>query len=126
MHTKQVGDKYIINTRTNYYHKPVYSLNWKWNLDENSSLSTTFYGSKGRGGGTGPMNTRDTYMGDNFAEVNGTWIDTVGGDTSDSYYKYFNPAELDDKLEGLTGHKLLLTIKDGQLIQLLILLTAQQ
>ena len=29
MHTKQVGDNYLINTRTNYYHKPVWSLNWK-------------------------------------------------------------------------------------------------
>ena len=81
MHTKQVGDKYIINTRTNYYHKPVWSLNWKWNVDEQSSLSTTLYGSKGRGGGTGPMNTRDTYMGD---------------DGVDDYYKYFNPAEMSD------------------------------
>ena len=81
MHTKQVGDKYLINTRTNYYHKPVWSLNWKWNVDEQSSLSTTFYGSKGRGGGTGPMNTRDTFMGD---------------DGVDDYYKYFNPAEMSD------------------------------
>ena len=84
MHTKQVGDKYIINTRTNYYHKPVWSLNWKWNVDEQSSLSTTLYGSKGRGGGTGPMNTRDTYMGD---------------DGEDSYYKYFDPAEMSDGTE---------------------------
>ena len=42
MHTKQVGDSYLINTRTNYYHKPVYSLNWKWDIDKSSSLSTTF------------------------------------------------------------------------------------
>ena len=84
MHTKQVGDKYLINTRTNYYHKPVWSLNWKWNVDEKSSLSTTLYGSKGRGGGTGPMNTRDTYMGD---------------DGEDSYYKYFDPAEMSDGTE---------------------------
>ena len=81
MHTKQVGDKYLINTRTNYYHKPVWSLNWKWNVDDQSSLSTTLYGSKGRGGGTGPMNVRDTYMGD---------------DGLDDYYKYFNPAEMAD------------------------------
>ena len=46
MHTKQVGDSYLINTRTNYYHKPVYSLNWKWNIDKNSSLSTTFMDQK--------------------------------------------------------------------------------
>ncbi len=89
MHTKQVGDSYLINTRTNYYHKPVYSLNWKWDIDESSSLSTTFYGSKGRGGGTGPLNTRDTYMGD---EVE---TDSLGNPI-DSYYNYFNPAEMSD------------------------------
>ena len=82
MHTKQVGDSYLINTRTNYYHKPVYSLNWKWNVDESSSLSTTLYGSKGRGGGTGPLNTRDTYMDDNG---------------EDGYQKYYNPAEMNDE-----------------------------
>lgn len=81
MHTKKVGDKYIINTRTNYYHKPVYSLNWKWNIDGNSTLSTTFYGSKGRGGGTGPLNTRDTMLLD---------------DGTDGYAKYYDPAVLDD------------------------------
>ena len=89
MHTKQVGDKYIINTRTNYYHKPVWSINWKWNLDENSSLSTTFYGSNGRGGGTGPMNTRDTYMGDEPD------TDSLGNEI-DEYFKYYNPAEMED------------------------------
>ena len=83
MHTKKVGDKYIINTRTNYYHKPVYSLNWKWNIDGNSTLSTTFYGSKGRGGGTGPLNTRDTMLLD---------------DGTDGYAKYYDPAVLGDNL----------------------------
>ena len=81
MHTKKVGEKYLINTRTNYYHKPVYSLNWKWNLDANSSLSTTLYGSQGRGGGTGPLNTRDVFMDD---------------DGEDGYNKYYNPAEMSD------------------------------
>mgnify|MGYP007114483075 FL=1 len=50
-------------------------------MDEQSSLSTTLYGSKGRGGGTGPMNTRDTYMGD---------------DGVDDEFKYFNPAEMEN------------------------------
>lgn len=33
----------------NVYHKPVANLNWDWNINEKSSLSTVLYGSLGRG-----------------------------------------------------------------------------
>ncbi len=39
--------------RRNFYHKPVANLNWDWNINDNSSLSTVLYASWGRGGGTG-------------------------------------------------------------------------
>ncbi|MBJ7882257.1 TonB-dependent receptor [Gelidibacter salicanalis] len=42
-----------LTERTNYYHKPVANLNWDWNINDNSSLSTVLYASWGRGGGTG-------------------------------------------------------------------------
>lgn len=38
--------------RTNYYHKPVASLNWDWKINETSRLSTVLYASWGRGGGS--------------------------------------------------------------------------
>ena len=41
--------------RKNFYHKPVMSINWDWNISEKSSLGTVLYGSWGRGGGTGPI-----------------------------------------------------------------------
>lgn len=41
------------STNTNYYSKPVMSINWDWNISEKSKLSTVGYGSWGRGGGTG-------------------------------------------------------------------------
>ncbi|MCK0122986.1 TonB-dependent receptor [Gelidibacter sp. F2691] len=43
----------FLTERTNYYHKPVANLNWDWNINDNSSLSTVLYASWGRGGGTG-------------------------------------------------------------------------
>ena len=49
-------------------------------INQNESLQL-FMDQKVRGGGTGPMNVRDTYMGD---------------DGVDDYYKYFNPAEMAD------------------------------
>ncbi len=38
--------------RTNYYHKPVGSINWDWKINETTKLSTVLYGSWGRGGGS--------------------------------------------------------------------------
>lgn len=43
----------FLTERTNYYHKPVANLNWDWNINDNSTLSTVLYASWGRGGGTG-------------------------------------------------------------------------
>jgi iron complex outermembrane receptor protein len=39
--------------RTNYYHKPVMNINWDYEINDNTSLSTVVYASWGRGGGTG-------------------------------------------------------------------------
>lgn len=47
------SDGQYLSERTNYYHKPVANLNWDFNINEKSSLSTVLYASWGRGGGTG-------------------------------------------------------------------------
>ena len=47
------------NWRKNFYHKPVSSINWNWDINENSSLSTSAYISFGRGGGTGDIGRLD-------------------------------------------------------------------
>ncbi|GAA4273593.1 carboxypeptidase-like regulatory domain-containing protein [Aquimarina gracilis] len=44
--------------RGNYYHKPVTNLNWDWNINEKSSLSSVLYASWGRGGSVGPRGAR--------------------------------------------------------------------
>ncbi len=41
------------NMKRNFYHKPVASINWDWKINETTKLSTVFYGSWGRGGGSG-------------------------------------------------------------------------
>lgn len=42
-----------ISERTNFYHKPVANLNWDYEINNTTSLSTVLYASWGRGGGTG-------------------------------------------------------------------------
>jgi outer membrane cobalamin receptor len=46
------GEEYSM--RVNYYHKPVLSLNWDWNISPSSKLNTVAYASFGRGAGTAP------------------------------------------------------------------------
>lgn len=42
------------NMRRNFYNKPLATFNWDWDISEDVKLATSFYGSAGRGGGTGP------------------------------------------------------------------------
>ena len=44
--------------RRNFYHKPVANLNWDWNINETTNLSTVLYASWGNGGGTGNRGVR--------------------------------------------------------------------
>ncbi len=39
----------------NFYHKPVASLNWEWDISSKSKLSTSAYASFGRGGSVGAI-----------------------------------------------------------------------
>ncbi len=41
------------NMRRNFYHKPVGSLNWEWNINNSTKINALVYGSWGRGGGSG-------------------------------------------------------------------------
>lgn len=45
------GEEYSF--RRNFYNKPISSLNWDWDINDNLSLGTVIYASWGRGGGTG-------------------------------------------------------------------------
>ncbi|MGB9701548.1 MAG: TonB-dependent receptor [Candidatus Kapaibacteriota bacterium] len=47
-------DNSYINTRSNYFHKPQMNLNWFWKFSDVTSLTSVFYYSIGRGGGSAP------------------------------------------------------------------------
>ncbi|CAZ95493.1 MULTISPECIES: TonB-dependent receptor [Zobellia] len=52
-----LGDKFI-SERGNYYHKPVANLNWDFDINDKSQLSTVLYASWGRGGSVGNVGSR--------------------------------------------------------------------
>ncbi len=45
----------VFTMRRNFYHKPIASLNVEYKINDNSKVSSVFYGSWGRGGGTGDI-----------------------------------------------------------------------
>lgn len=47
------GEEYSF--RRNFYHKPVVSLSWNWEISSKTTLQTNAYASFGRGGGTGEI-----------------------------------------------------------------------
>ncbi|PIE48206.1 MAG: TonB-dependent receptor [Flavobacteriales bacterium] len=49
------------NWRRNFYHKPIASLNWDWQISASSKLNSVFYASFGRGGGTGDIGVGPYY-----------------------------------------------------------------
>ena len=90
LHTRQeIGsDKWMINNRTNYYHKPVYGLNWRYNVNDKTNISNVLYYSTGRGGGTGPLNSRGTGLyADDSTDADGNTVNYF----AEASVKYINP-----------------------------------
>jgi outer membrane receptor protein involved in Fe transport len=52
-----VGNENHFNERVNFYHKPQFNLAHFWNPNEKLNVSTVFYVSLGKGGGTAVKNT---------------------------------------------------------------------
>lgn len=65
------GEEY--GGRVNYYHKPVMSLNWDWNMSPASKLNTIVYASFGRGGGTSLTGTSNGKALSTFVGADGTY-----------------------------------------------------
>jgi len=84
--------RYISAVRNNY-HKPIFNLTFDYQIDDISSLSAVFYGSYGRGGGTGDRgNAIRTEEGlYDFAAIRARNVDIIIGDRNadDSYDRGF-------------------------------------
>ena len=70
----------------NYYHKPQFSLNHVWNINEKSNLSTALYMSIGRGGGYGGRN-RESGSSSAFYGASSGYI-TTAYRTVDGYFDF--------------------------------------
>ncbi len=65
------GQEY--NFRTNFYHKPIASVNWDYKINDKTKLSTVVYGSWGRGGGSNGAGAMrgNRFFNDNLRLANG-------------------------------------------------------
>ncbi len=61
------------NFRTNFYHKPIASINWDYKINDKTKLSTVVYGSWGRGGGSNGAGAirGNRFFSDNLRLANG-------------------------------------------------------
>ncbi len=66
------GDEYSF--RTNFYHKPIASLNWDYKFNSTTKLSAVAYGSWGRGGGSNGAGAvrGNRFFADNLRRPNGS------------------------------------------------------
>lgn len=100
------------NFKSNYYNKPVMSINYDFNINETWTLGTVFYGSWGRGGGTGtigggPNGYRD--FGTEVRDANGHMrFDDIAawnrGETIADWGNTSNPLVNDPSNPGQQGH----------------------
>lgn len=81
----------VVNVEDNFYHKPQFSLNHYWTINETSELSTALYASYGTGGGGGFQN-----------------VDISIGDfrTGNQYSPYDLDAVVDQNVASADGHAL--------------------
>ena len=56
------GENILTNTQKNYYHKPVFSFQHLWDINEKSSWTNILYSSFGKGGGTSIYNSGPNYL----------------------------------------------------------------
>ena len=71
----------MINERNNYFHKPIVQLNWYSNLDESTTMATSFYYSGGEGGGSGSAGS--ILWGDGYRDYDAT----IARNMSDAQWK---------------------------------------
>ena len=71
----------MINERNNYFHKPIVQLNWYANLDDSTTMATSFYYSGGEGGGSGSAGS--ILWGDGYRDYDAT----IARNMSDAQWK---------------------------------------
>ena len=64
-----IRDASVLMERENYFHKPQYNLNWYWKIKEDFHLTSVFYVSIGKGGGTGGYFGGDWFGSDNDGQI---------------------------------------------------------
>ena len=97
------------NSSTNSYHKPQFSLNHMWQIDDKSSLSTAAYVSIGDGYG---------YSGQGTADYRSAWYGVSGSEIStqfrkdDGTFAYDEVQELNEN--SLTGSQMIMSASKNQ------------
>ncbi|MFA5805271.1 MAG: TonB-dependent receptor [Melioribacteraceae bacterium] len=73
--------------RVNKFHKPAFNLNWNWQINNNSTLSSVAYFSSGRGYGTSGLGTFAPYrVSDGYEDYDAIWTTNTSASAIDKRY----------------------------------------
>lgn len=78
----------FINERENYFNKPQVNLNWYSQINDQAKLSTVFYYSGGKGGGSGNLYSTEQVYGFNSSSRAFAWYPTAVGAKYSSALNY--------------------------------------
>ncbi|MCX6169638.1 MAG: TonB-dependent receptor [Ignavibacteriales bacterium] len=75
------------NDRVNKFHKPAFNLNWNWQIDKKTTLSTIAYSSFGRGYGTSGIGSFAAYRDyDGLEDYDAIFVKNSAASTIDTRY----------------------------------------
>ena len=85
---RDARDTKVIMERENYFHKPQINFNWYWKMADNLHLTSVFYYSRGKGGGTGRYGLRTSSIssGENKGQINYQKVYEKNSDNVDTDY----------------------------------------
>jgi len=97
----------VYSMRRNFYHKPIASLNVDYKINDKSKVSSVFYGSWGRGGGTGDFGKIDgkaIYKGVYFRNGDGLYMfDEIAAWNSGKAPYIYNGLDVDQRTPDADG-----------------------
>ncbi len=77
----------MFDDRVNKFHKPAFNLNWNWQIDKKSTLSTVAYFSFGRGYGTSGLGSFAPYRDiDGYEDYDAIWTTNTSASAIDNRF----------------------------------------
>jgi len=95
----------VFSDRINKFHKPAFNLNWNWQINPFTTLSTIFYFSFGRGYGTSGLGAFATYRAsDGYQDYDAIWAANTSASAINPKYSSVLHASKSIRVNSVNNH----------------------